>query len=217
MKAINKTAAGIFQAAIDRIPAGRDADGQTSVCLDAGDQAHGGAIMALHVECIGANKYGKLYSFAHYYEQNGDLMRDPDVVMLKNNGTWAPNGGIFFPLSYRQDGLGMYREYVVFNEDGNGWKIAQRAQADLCSFCNGWALNLKEQQGLKAAKRESVPVLHCSGDVAEWLDPSGGLQKAGLMKADKGRPEPGKMYSLTGAVASIANGNTWAESEVKQA
>lgn len=34
---------------------------------------------------------------------------------------------------------------------------------------------------------------------------------------DKGRPEPGKQYRLTGAsgVPSIASGNTWAESEVK--
>lgn len=32
---------------------------------------------------------------------------------------------------------------------------------------------------------------------------------------DKGKPEPGKQYRLTGAdVPSIANGNTWAESEV---
>lgn len=32
---------------------------------------------------------------------------------------------------------------------------------------------------------------------------------------DKGRPEPGKLYSLTGLGASIANGDTWAESEVE--
>lgn len=33
--------------------------------------------------------------------------------------------------------------------------------------------------------------------------------------ADKGKPEAGKMYSLTGGKGqpSIANGNTWAESE----
>ncbi len=32
---------------------------------------------------------------------------------------------------------------------------------------------------------------------------------------DNGRPEPGKLYSLTGLGASIANGNSWAESEVE--
>ena len=29
---------------------------------------------------------------------------------------------------------------------------------------------------------------------------------------DKGKPESGKQYALTGAGKSIANGNTWAES-----
>ena len=33
---------------------------------------------------------------------------------------------------------------------------------------------------------------------------------------DKGKPEAGKIYSLTGLGNSIANGNTWAESEVKE-
>ena len=33
---------------------------------------------------------------------------------------------------------------------------------------------------------------------------------------DKGKPESGKQYALTGAGKSIANGNTWAESEVKE-
>ena len=37
------------------------------------------------------------------------------------------------------------------------------------------------------------------------------------VKVDKGRPEYGKIYSLTGAEKDkcIMNGNTWAESEVK--
>ena len=32
---------------------------------------------------------------------------------------------------------------------------------------------------------------------------------------DKGKPIAGKQYALTGAGKSIANGNTWAESETK--
>jgi hypothetical protein len=147
MKALSKTAAAIFQEAINRIPAG-----ETSICLDAGDQEHGGAVMALHVERIGANRYGKLYSFAHYYVQNGDAMRDPDVVMLQSDGISGTDA--FFPISYRQDGLGMFREYVVFNDEGTGWRIARRPQADLASFCATWARNLKEQQGLGKYERK---------------------------------------------------------------
>ena len=33
---------------------------------------------------------------------------------------------------------------------------------------------------------------------------------------DKGKPIAGKQYALTGAGKSIANGNTWTESEVKE-
>lgn len=133
MKAINQKAKEFFQAAINRIP-----EGETACKLD--ENRPGSAIMALHIEQIGENKYGKLYSFAHYYEQNGDLMRDPDIVMLK------AADGEFYPISYRQDGLGMDREYVIFNEDGRGWKINRRLQADLAVFCGQWAKNIMDQQ-----------------------------------------------------------------------
>ena len=132
MKALSKTANKVFQAVINSIP-----QGQTSHTLDAGNQKHGGSIMALHVEKIGQNHFGEIFSFAHYYEQNGDLMRDPDITMLKA-------GVQLFPLSYRQDNLGIDREYVRFNE--TSWSIAKRHQADLAVFCTHWARNIKNQQ-----------------------------------------------------------------------
>jgi hypothetical protein len=133
IKEISKTATVIFAAAIARIPAG-----ETSAVIG----TKGGAIMPLHVERIGANTFGSLYSFAHYYEQNGDLMRDPDVVMLQTAN------GYLFPISYRQDGCGIDNEYVIFDADNKGYRIAKKEQADLVSFCGTWARNLKEQQGL---------------------------------------------------------------------
>ena len=38
------------------------------------------------------------------------------------------------------------------------------------------------------------------------------------IRKDKGKPEAGKIYALTGGpdTPSIASGNTWAESEVKE-
>jgi hypothetical protein len=143
IKSLNKTATAIFEAAIQAIP-----DGATSAKIDKGDQEHGGGIMALHVEKIGSRKNGDFYSFAHYYEQNGDMMRDPDVVMLRCAGMYPGTVPVYFPTAYRQDGLGIDREYVIFNETGNGYKIAKKMQADLSVFCNQWARNLKEQQGL---------------------------------------------------------------------
>ena len=52
MKAINNKAAEFFQACINRIP-----EGETSCKLD--ENRPGSAIMALHIEMIGENKYGK--------------------------------------------------------------------------------------------------------------------------------------------------------------
>ena len=48
---------------------------------------------------------------AHYYEQNGDMMRDPDVVFVIGADQYV------YPISYRQDGLGTYPESAVV-EDG---------------------------------------------------------------------------------------------------
>ena len=41
-----------------------------------------GSFMAACVEIIGTTGLGPLVSIAHYYEQNHDLMRDPDVVFV---------------------------------------------------------------------------------------------------------------------------------------
>ena len=42
--------------------------------------------MALHVEYLHeVPPYGPLYSVAHYYEHNGDMMRDPDMEFLKSH------------------------------------------------------------------------------------------------------------------------------------
>jgi len=43
--------------------------------------------MTLTMECIEENistpfGIGKLYSLCHYYEQNGDLMRDPEMCFI---------------------------------------------------------------------------------------------------------------------------------------
>ena len=97
-----------------------------------------GTFMAACVEIIHETKAGKIVSVAHYYEQNGDMMRDPDVCFLIGNDKRI------FPISFRQDNLGIFQE-VAYVEDGQ-WKVKERDQADICSFCNQWMLNISEQQ-----------------------------------------------------------------------
>ena len=100
----------------------------------------GGSFMAACVEIIGKTGLGPLVSIAHYYEQNHDLMRDPDVVFLIGADKHI------YPISFRQDGLGVCLESAVL-ENGQ-WKVRTKMQADLCSFCNQWMRNINDQQQL---------------------------------------------------------------------
>ena len=42
-----------------------------------------GTFMALHVECIGECNLGPIFSLAHYYEQHGDSMRNPEMLFIQ--------------------------------------------------------------------------------------------------------------------------------------
>jgi hypothetical protein len=100
-----------------------------------------GAFMAVCVEIIGRTGLGPLVSIAHYYEQNGDLMRDPDVVFLVGADQEV------YPISYRQDNLCIDHEAAVLK---NGqWQVHARLQSHICCFCNDtWLPNINEQQQL---------------------------------------------------------------------
>ena len=97
--------------------------------------------MPLSVEHIGQTPDGNpLVSICHYGEQNGDLMRDPDMVFEIHVATDAAE-----PLSFRNDYLGIMQE--VYNYDDAGKKTHVRAQLkkELKSFAKTWFQNLKDQ------------------------------------------------------------------------
>ena len=99
------------------------------------------SFMAACVEIIGRTGLGPLVSIAHYYQQNGDMMRDPDVVFVVGADQEV------YPISYRQDGMGIYQEAAIV-EDGK-WKVRPKMQSDICDFCNDiWFPNLDQQQQL---------------------------------------------------------------------
>lgn len=108
--------------------------------------------MAVVVERLYEVDYGPVYSVTHYYEQNGDLMCDPDVQFLKVVYEFervdAKPGTYYFPLTYRQDNLGIDQEAVVFEKvDGKTvTRCNRKGQADLVTFCNQWMRNIKNQQ-----------------------------------------------------------------------
>jgi hypothetical protein len=109
--------------------------------LDVGDSRkvdRGIGFMPVHVECLHRSGLGLLYSVAHYYEQNGDLVPDPDVVFVRAAAGWSP---VSFQNSIA------YRVAVRVHDDGT-IEVDEKEQRDLVSFCNLWMRNIKEQQGL---------------------------------------------------------------------
>ena len=89
---------------------------------------------------------GPVFSVSHYYEQNGDLMSDPDITFLKIT---TPVMNFYYPLSYRQDNLGIDRELVTYDESGKKIKgFYKKLQADTATFCTLWMRNIKNQQKL---------------------------------------------------------------------
>jgi N12 class adenine-specific DNA methylase len=82
----------------------------------------------LVVEAIG----GEEYSIAHYYDQNGDSMRDPEITF-----TIDQENKSIHPASFLQDGIGVYYE----TEDA-----APAMVKDLKEFMVQWFTNIKNQK-----------------------------------------------------------------------
>lgn len=101
-----------------------------------------GVFMAAYVELIHETDWGPVFSVAHYYEQCGDLMRDPEMTFLRSAA------GHYYPLSFQQDNLGLYQESVLFGEDGHPAKFFPKLQHDQANFAGHWLRNIQEQQRL---------------------------------------------------------------------
>jgi len=98
------------------------------------------AFMPVYFEEIYETSFGKIYSLAHYYKQNGDTMADPEMTFI------ILNDNNIYPMSYRQDGLGLMRESMfIENEKMN---INFKLQAEQTIFANMWLRNIKQQQNL---------------------------------------------------------------------
>jgi hypothetical protein len=106
--------------------------------------------MPLVIERIGRGPRGlPLISVAHYYEQNGDSMRDPEMTFESGAD------GNLYPVSFQQDGgFPLYQEAVFKNEAGQTL-IRPRLIQQLTSFARTWSGNLRTQGFLSAAKAKA--------------------------------------------------------------
>ncbi len=108
--------------------------------------------MPLSVEDIGqSGDDNRLISICHYGEQNGDLMRDPDMVFEIHAWADAPAAE---PLSFRNDYMGLLQEVYRYGADGKKTHVNTKLKQELKSFAKTWFSNLQQQGFLSEAKRE---------------------------------------------------------------
>ena len=100
--------------------------------------------MRLVIEVIGGPYPNGAYevSVAHYAEQNGDAMRDPEITFL---AVPSAEGTTWTPLTFENSYLGAYQVVAEVNSEGLIKVKQPRAMNDLRDFANQWDRNLKEQ------------------------------------------------------------------------
>jgi hypothetical protein len=99
-------------------------------------------------------------SVAHYFEQNGDLMSDPEMTFDVDPGDDKQHGwlsGTWRPSSITQSPMGVYRE-AVFLVDGGRVMIRPRLVAELKGFARMWNRNIGEQGYIEAFQRQLASV-----------------------------------------------------------
>jgi len=136
MRTINKRAAVVFNSMIKRL------DQKSSIKIDNSR----GAFMPVHLEKIetDVNLAGRpvdIYSLSHYYEQNGDLIPDPDMTFAVSK----VDSAYIWPLTI-QNQFGYKRG--IYRAENGAWKINASEQADQAVFAGMWLKNIKQQQDL---------------------------------------------------------------------
>ncbi|MBW7893072.1 MAG: hypothetical protein H3C48_19025 [Chitinophagaceae bacterium] len=95
------------------------------------------------------------YSLSHSYEQNGDLMRNPEMVFLvvdnRNGKTDYMQIGIY-PQTYQDDQEGLFEESIRV-ENGKVTTCIKLWQEGHCRFATTWLQNIKALGFLNKCKR----------------------------------------------------------------
>jgi len=108
--------------------------------------------MPLVIEMVGENiqtQFGaaKLYSLAHYYVQNGDLMRDPEMVFIVVDNRKEKKDFeniLVIPQMYQQDNLGIYEESINI-QNGKLSCYKKFWHNGHCKFAAEWLRNISRQ------------------------------------------------------------------------
>ena len=101
-------------------------------------------LMRLVIEVIGGPYPNGAYevSVAHYAEQNGDAMRDPEITFLV---VPAEQGTTWTPLTFENSYLGCYQVVASVSSSGLVEARDPALMRDLRDFATQWDRNIKAQ------------------------------------------------------------------------
>ena len=111
-------------------------------------------LMRLVIEVIGGPYRNGAYevSVAHYAEQNGDAMRDPEITFLVAP---AEQGTTWTPLTFENSYLGCYQVVASVSSAGLVEARDPALMRDLRDFAIQWDLNLKQQGFMAVFERQN--------------------------------------------------------------
>jgi len=98
----------------------------------------------LSIENIGGNRV----SVAHYYEQLGDLIADPEIVFFTSELGW-------YPIEITQVFTG-WRKVASIDADGRMTAVDVRGQHEVAQFASLWARNIRAQGWLERGQLARV-------------------------------------------------------------
>ena len=105
---------------------------------------HSDGFMPLSVEYLGNDPLHSnrlVISLTHYYEQNGDLMRDPDMtISISTDPEWP----VAEALSFEMSAPPLYQAVYTTGEDGKA-RVYPKLKKQLNSFLLQWLRNLHNQ------------------------------------------------------------------------
>lgn len=113
-------------------------------------------LMRLVIEVVSGPLRNGAYevSVAHYGEQNGDAMRDPEITFLV---TPSAAGWQWTPLTFLNDYLGAYQVAGEYDLTGTLTMADAKLQRELTQFAGVWDRNLKHQGFIEAFHRKYQP------------------------------------------------------------
>lgn len=82
-------------------------------------------------------------SIAHYGQENGDLMRDPEMIFFHDRKEWKA-----YAMNYRNDYGGTWEVSIKDGDDGRPSQVNQVRQRQHTEFAELWLKNIKKQQRL---------------------------------------------------------------------